>query len=76
MPVELLMHYVKQGPVPIHNSMDALAAASLSYNYDEGPKLVSSCLLNGFCYGPLVTYLCCSFEYSDSYPTCNLGMST
>ncbi|XP_047980935.1 RNA pseudouridine synthase 3, mitochondrial [Salvia hispanica] len=29
-----------KGPVPIHNSMDALAAASLSYNYDEGPKLV------------------------------------
>ncbi|KAG6393851.1 hypothetical protein SASPL_144425 [Salvia splendens] len=28
-----------KGPVPIHNSMDALAAASLSYNYDEGPKL-------------------------------------
>ncbi|KAG6392098.1 hypothetical protein SASPL_146307 [Salvia splendens] len=28
-----------QGPVPIHNSMDALAAASLSFNYDEGPKL-------------------------------------
>ncbi|XP_057806926.1 RNA pseudouridine synthase 3, mitochondrial [Salvia miltiorrhiza] len=29
-----------KGPVTIHNSMDALAAASLSYNYDEGPKLV------------------------------------
>lgn len=29
-----------QGNVPIHNSMDALAAAALSYDYDEGPKLV------------------------------------
>ncbi|KAH6820019.1 Pseudouridine synthase family protein [Perilla frutescens var. hirtella] len=29
-----------KGTVSIHNSMDALAAASLSYNYNEGPKLV------------------------------------
>lgn len=27
--------------MPVHNSMDALAAAALSYDYDEGPKLVS-----------------------------------
>lgn len=25
----------------MHNSMDALAAAALSYEYDEGPRLVS-----------------------------------
>lgn len=25
----------------MHNSMDALAAAALSFDYDEGPKLVS-----------------------------------
>lgn len=30
-----------QGNLPVHNSMDALAAAALSYDYDEGPKLVS-----------------------------------
>lgn len=24
----------------VHNSMDALAAAALCYDYDEGPKLV------------------------------------
>ncbi|KAH0876215.1 hypothetical protein HID58_073577 [Brassica napus] len=29
-----------QGNVPIHNSMDALAAAALSYGNDEGPRLV------------------------------------
>ncbi|CAI0374510.1 unnamed protein product [Linum tenue] len=29
-----------QGNMPVHNSMDALAAAALSYDYDEGPKLV------------------------------------
>ncbi|KAL3619715.1 hypothetical protein CASFOL_034627 [Castilleja foliolosa] len=29
-----------KGSVPVHNSMDALAAAALSYDYDEGPKLV------------------------------------
>ncbi|XP_004300876.1 PREDICTED: RNA pseudouridine synthase 3, mitochondrial [Fragaria vesca subsp. vesca] len=29
-----------KGNVPVHNSMDALAAAALSYDYDEGPKLV------------------------------------
>ncbi|KAL3512440.1 hypothetical protein ACH5RR_025157 [Cinchona calisaya] len=29
-----------KGNLPIHNSMDALAAAALSYDYDEGPKLV------------------------------------
>ncbi|KAK9281152.1 hypothetical protein L1049_004046 [Liquidambar formosana] len=29
-----------KGNLPVHNSMDALAAAALSYNYDEGPKLV------------------------------------
>ncbi|KAL6177419.1 hypothetical protein ACLB2K_048945 [Fragaria x ananassa] len=28
-----------KGNVPVHNSMDALAAAALSYDYDEGPKL-------------------------------------
>ncbi|XP_028783666.1 RNA pseudouridine synthase 3, mitochondrial isoform X3 [Neltuma alba] len=28
-----------KGNLPIHNSMDALAAAALSYDYDEGPKL-------------------------------------
>ncbi|XP_059639995.1 RNA pseudouridine synthase 3, mitochondrial-like [Cornus florida] len=28
------------GHLPVHNSMDALAAAALSYDYDEGPKLV------------------------------------
>ncbi|GER40279.1 pseudouridine synthase family protein [Striga asiatica] len=29
-----------KGSVPVHNSMDALAAAALSYDYEEGPKLV------------------------------------
>ncbi|KAK3035533.1 hypothetical protein RJ639_034738 [Escallonia herrerae] len=29
-----------KGHLPVHNSMDALAAAALSYDYDEGPKLV------------------------------------
>ncbi|KAI6689744.1 hypothetical protein NL676_026572 [Syzygium grande] len=29
-----------KGNLPVHNSMDALAAAALSYDYDEGPKLV------------------------------------
>ncbi|GMI91963.1 hypothetical protein like AT1G78910 [Hibiscus trionum] len=29
-----------KGSMPVHNSMDALAAAALSYDYDEGPKLV------------------------------------
>nr|GLL49577.1 RNA pseudouridine synthase 3, mitochondrial [Ipomoea trifida] len=29
-----------KGNLPVHNSMDALAAAALSYNYDEGPRLV------------------------------------
>ncbi|GAA0164532.1 RNA processing factor [Lithospermum erythrorhizon] len=29
-----------KGALPVHNSMDALAAASLTYDYDEGPKLV------------------------------------
>ncbi|KAL6182373.1 hypothetical protein ACLB2K_043795 [Fragaria x ananassa] len=28
-----------KGNVPVHNSMDALSAAALSYDYDEGPKL-------------------------------------
>ncbi|OMO76072.1 Pseudouridine synthase, RsuA/RluB/C/D/E/F [Corchorus capsularis] len=29
-----------KGSLPVHNSMDALAAAALSYDNDEGPKLV------------------------------------
>ncbi|GAB4849930.1 hypothetical protein Ancab_029230 [Ancistrocladus abbreviatus] len=29
-----------KGNLPVHDSMDALAAAALSYDYDEGPKLV------------------------------------
>ncbi|KAM4121682.1 hypothetical protein ACB094_01G024800 [Castanea mollissima] len=29
-----------KGNLPVHNSMDALAATALSYDYDEGPKLV------------------------------------
>uniref|UniRef100_A0A803PP04 Pseudouridine synthase RsuA/RluA-like domain-containing protein n=1 Tax=Cannabis sativa TaxID=3483 RepID=A0A803PP04_CANSA len=29
-----------KGHLPIHNSMDALAAVALSYDYNEGPKLV------------------------------------
>ncbi|KAK7256359.1 hypothetical protein RIF29_29801 [Crotalaria pallida] len=29
-----------KGNLPVHNSMDALAAAALSYDNDEGPKLV------------------------------------
>ncbi|ERN04854.1 hypothetical protein AMTRI_Chr05g63750 [Amborella trichopoda] len=29
-----------KGNLPVHNSMDALAAAALSFGYDEGPKLV------------------------------------
>ncbi|KAL9274770.1 hypothetical protein AKJ16_DCAP14822 [Drosera capensis] len=29
-----------KGGLPVHNSMDALAAAALSYDYEEGPKLV------------------------------------
>lgn len=36
------MHdYIIQGNLPVHNSLDALAAAALSYEYEEGPKLVS-----------------------------------
>ncbi|MED6144048.1 hypothetical protein PIB30_011841 [Stylosanthes scabra] len=30
-----------KGNLPVHNSMDALAAAALSYDYDEGPKLAA-----------------------------------
>ncbi|GFY98977.1 pseudouridine synthase family protein [Actinidia rufa] len=29
-----------KGNLPVHNSMDALAAAALSYEYDDGPRLV------------------------------------
>ncbi|KAF5756765.1 putative 23S rRNA pseudouridine(955/2504/2580) synthase [Helianthus annuus] len=29
-----------KGNLPVHNSMDGLAAAALCYDYDEGPKLV------------------------------------
>ncbi|KAJ4845830.1 hypothetical protein Tsubulata_015045 [Turnera subulata] len=29
-----------KGNMPVHNSMDALAAAALCYDYDEAPKLV------------------------------------
>ncbi|GAV71438.1 PseudoU_synth_2 domain-containing protein [Cephalotus follicularis] len=29
-----------KGNLPVHNSMDGLAAAALSYDYEEGPKLV------------------------------------
>ncbi|PIA48013.1 hypothetical protein AQUCO_01400539v1 [Aquilegia coerulea] len=29
-----------KGNLPVHNSMDALAAAALSYGFEEGPKLV------------------------------------
>ncbi|KAE8699332.1 Mitochondrial substrate carrier family protein isoform 1 [Hibiscus syriacus] len=29
-----------KGSLPVHNGMDALAAAALSYDYDEGSKLV------------------------------------
>lgn len=29
-----------KGNLPVHNSMDALAAAALAYDYNEGPKLV------------------------------------
>ncbi|CAN4082410.1 unnamed protein product [Withania somnifera] len=29
-----------KGNLPVHNSMDALAAAALSYEYEEGPRLV------------------------------------
>lgn len=29
-----------KGNLPVHNSLDVLAAAALSYDYDEGPKLV------------------------------------
>jgi hypothetical protein len=31
-----------KGHLPVHNSMDVLAAAALSYGNKEGPKLVSS----------------------------------
>lgn len=36
------LHMFLQGNLPVHNSMDALAAAALSYGNEEGPKLVSS----------------------------------
>lgn len=36
--------------MPIHNSMDALAAAALSYGNDEGPRLVK------LSYSPLFTW--------------------
>ncbi|KMS97196.1 hypothetical protein BVRB_7g177780 isoform B [Beta vulgaris subsp. vulgaris] len=29
-----------KGNLPVHNSLDALAAAALSYDYEEGPQLV------------------------------------
>ncbi|CAO2824583.1 unnamed protein product [Amaranthus hypochondriacus] len=29
-----------KGNLPVHNSMDALAAAALTYDYEEGPQLV------------------------------------
>lgn len=29
-----------KGNLPVHNSMDVLAAAALSYGNEEGPKLV------------------------------------
>ncbi|CAM8993573.1 unnamed protein product [Rhodiola kirilowii] len=29
-----------KGNLPVHNSMDALAAAALSYDYEEGPQMV------------------------------------
>ncbi|XP_047323822.1 RNA pseudouridine synthase 3, mitochondrial isoform X1 [Impatiens glandulifera] len=29
-----------KGNLPVHNSMDALAASALTFGYDEGPKLV------------------------------------
>ncbi|XP_020541305.1 RNA pseudouridine synthase 3, mitochondrial isoform X2 [Jatropha curcas] len=39
--IEYLQRLVKyKGNLPVHNSMDALAAAALTYDYDEGPKLV------------------------------------
>ncbi|KAF3629977.1 RNA pseudouridine synthase 3, mitochondrial [Capsicum annuum] len=31
-----------KGNLPVHNSMDALAAAALSYEYDEGPRLFAA----------------------------------
>lgn len=30
-----------QGSLPVHNGMDVLAAAALSYGNEEGPKMVS-----------------------------------
>jgi hypothetical protein len=30
-----------KGHLPVHNSMDVLAAAALSYGNEQGPKLVS-----------------------------------
>lgn len=38
--IDLHLDVVK-GHLPVHNSMDALAAAALSYGCEEGPKLVS-----------------------------------
>jgi len=35
-----------KGHLPVHNSMDVLAAAALSYGNEEGPKLVSSRLVS------------------------------
>ncbi|KAK0598442.1 hypothetical protein LWI29_034736 [Acer saccharum] len=34
------MKPMRKGNLPVHNSMDALAAAALSYGSNEGPKLV------------------------------------
>ena len=39
-----------KGNLPVHNSMDVLAAAALSYGNEEGPKLVRLFLFILGCY--------------------------
>jgi len=48
-----------KGHLPVHNSMDVLAAAALSYGNEEGPKLVRSlcCLIVSLQNLVLVHYL-------------------
>jgi hypothetical protein len=48
-----------KGHLPVHNSMDVLAAAALSYGNKEGPKLVRS--------------LCCFKFLSEILSECILG---
>lgn len=56
------MLWVLQGNLPVHNSMDALAAAAFSYGSEESPKLVSFKKKSNLKITDLVSdtsYICC-----------------